>query len=48
MTVDDYRFYEDYLKRLKDYYDANVIIMTIRQRIGICKEIERTEKLLDV
>ena len=41
MTVGDFIFNKKYLRNLEKYYGQNVQDMSIKNRIAICKEIER-------
>ena len=44
MTVGDFMFNKKYLRNLEKYYGQNVQDMSIKNRIAICKEIERVTK----
>jgi len=45
MTVGDFIFNKKYLRNLEKYYGQNVQDMSIKNRIAICKEIERITKI---
>ncbi len=45
MTVGDFMFNKKYLRNLEKYYGQNVQDMSIKNRIAICKEIERITKI---
>lgn len=45
MTVGDFIFNKKYLRNLEKYYGQNVQDMSIKNRIAICKEIERITHL---
>ena len=46
MNVGEYFYFNNYLINLIIYYDQNVKKMSIKNRYGICKEIETLEKKL--
>ena len=45
MTVGDFIFNKKYLRNLEKYYGQNVQDMSIKNRIAICKEIERITQI---
>jgi len=45
MTVGDFIFNKKYLINLEKYYGQNVQDMSIKNRIAICKEIERITQI---
>lgn len=47
MNVGDYFYYMTYLGNLTIYYDQNVKKMSIKNRMGICIEIENIKKKLE-
>lgn len=46
MILSDYKYYDDYLKGLQDYYNIHQPHLQFRKLVGLCKEMERLEKML--
>ena len=47
MNVEEYLYFSSYLKNLEEYHKDNYKKMSVRNRIGICKEIENVKKLFE-